>query len=75
MTDAGKERHIPIRMCAICRKRRPKAELERFITGQGSAPPLADPRQVLPGRGVYVCASGVCREKFIAKSVRKCKGV
>lgn len=75
MTKTERQKHIPIRMCTICRERRPKSALSRFIPQQGASQPLADTLQILPGRGCYVCASDSCREKFIAKGARKCKGV
>ncbi|MDR3074265.1 MAG: DUF448 domain-containing protein [Deltaproteobacteria bacterium] len=69
----GTARHIPVRMCIICRKRLPKHLLARFVAREGA--PLADPRQSLPGRGSYLCSSPACRERFAAKNARKCKGV
>lgn len=66
-------RHIPIRMCAMCRKRMPKATLARFVAREGI--PLADPRQILPGRGSYLCSSPECVKRFEAGNARKCKGV
>ncbi len=68
----------PARMCAVCRKRLPKAEMERLVqrpgwTGvgknAGGAPEdfdeawTLDERQRLPGRGIYLCGAE-CREKF-----------
>ncbi|GAB5602523.1 YlxR family protein [Thermus sp. FJN-A] len=46
-------RHVPIRMCVACRKRRPKGELLRILlTSDGFQ---IDPTGKLPGRGAYVC--------------------
>jgi predicted RNA-binding protein YlxR (DUF448 family) len=66
-------KHIPVRMCVMCRKRLPKASLDRFVTCEGTA--LADPRQNLPGRGSYCCSSPECKKRFEARNTRKCKGV
>ncbi len=68
------EKHIPIRMCVICKERLPKSALSRFVSREGAFA-LADPRQVLPGRGSYCCLSPSCRSRFEAKGARKCKGV
>lgn len=61
----------PVRMCCICRRRLPKAGLDRHAgtTGAGDAEAgkqelLADPAQILPGRGVYVCRETECQERF-----------
>ena len=46
-------RHVPLRMCVACRKRRPKGELLRvLLTPEGFR---LDPTGKLPGRGAYVC--------------------
>ncbi|WP_117237102.1 YlxR family protein [Thermus sediminis] len=46
-------KHIPLRMCVACRRRRPKGELLRvLLKGEGF---LLDPTGKLPGRGAYVC--------------------
>ncbi|WP_234554911.1 YlxR family protein [Thermus caliditerrae] len=46
-------KHVPIRMCVACRRRRPKGELLRILlTADGFQ---LDPSGKLPGRGAYVC--------------------
>ncbi|GAA6754752.1 YlxR family protein [Thermus thalpophilus] len=46
-------RHVPLRMCVACRRRRPKGELLRILmTPEGFQ---LDPTGKLPGRGAYVC--------------------
>ncbi|GGM94732.1 hypothetical protein GCM10007092_05070 [Thermus composti] len=46
-------RHVPIRMCVACRRRRPKGELLRILlTPEGF---VLDPSGKRPGRGAYVC--------------------
>ena len=57
-------RHIPIRSCFICRKRFAKKQLMRFVCNKEhktkKMPQQADPKQILPGRGIYVCNSSEC---------------
>ncbi len=61
----------PVRMCCICRQRRPKADLDRYAGGPGAGDEgtgeqalLADPAKRLPGRGLYVCRNKDCQERF-----------
>lgn len=69
--EAGK-RHVPIRMCAVCRERHPKRELSRYVRPGGKGtPPVPDPDQRIPGRGVYVCSREDCRKRFDRGSPRK----
>jgi hypothetical protein len=51
----------PTRMCRVCRKRLPKAQLTRWVRGAGAA--VRDPTQTLPGRGYYTC-SDACATKL-----------
>lgn len=65
----------PVRMCCICRRRLPKAELLRHVrggneTGEGLVP---DPRGRMPGRGLYVCGQAECRERFLRYGDRRKK--
>ncbi len=60
-------RHIPIRMCMICRRRFPKNSLNRFVKGtnsQGKMTVYADEKKHMPGRGFYVCNSRTCQKKL-----------
>lgn len=50
--DASGKR-IPIRTCAVCRSRRPQAELLRVVVGVSGLE--IDPRRRLEGRGMYLC--------------------
>ena len=66
----------PVRMCCICRRRLPKAELLRHVRsdkedwGKGLVPDL---RGVMPGRGLYVCGQAECRERFLRYGDRRKK--
>jgi uncharacterized protein len=64
----------PVRMCCICRRRLPQAQLLRHVrtakakeeqeAGNGFVP---DPRRIMPGRGLYVCDRTECRERFFRR--------
>jgi hypothetical protein len=51
--------HVPVRQCAGCRERRPKASLRRFVR-TGPREWRSDAAKRLPGRGAYLCASPDC---------------
>jgi Predicted nucleic-acid-binding protein implicated in transcription termination len=71
----GKAKHIPIRMCCICRKRAPKRTLARYVGVPGVADPVLDREQIVPGRGAYLCGEPRCEEAFIRRTAqRKGKG-
>jgi len=58
------EKKVPLRMCAICRKSRPKRELLRLVrTPQGEV--LYDETGKKPGRGLYVCPEKSCIEQAL----------
>ncbi|MCB2215311.1 DUF448 domain-containing protein [Desulfofustis glycolicus] len=58
----------PIRTCVSCRRKAGKGELLRHCwRGDG---PVADERQVAPGRGVYTCSNETCMNRFYADSRR-----
>lgn len=72
-----KTKHVPQRMCAGCRTRKPKDELLRITkfsvkdpnTGTIKKQILFDKSGKLPGRGVYICNNLVCLKKV--KKIRK----
>lgn len=51
----------PVRMCRVCRRRLPKAELTRWAHQVGGIAP--DVAQQLPGRGSYTCSTA-CAAKL-----------
>ena len=59
----------PLRTCLVCRQKRAKGELARFILDGDVR--LEDAKQRLPGRGYYVCAGGDCREQWLRRTVRR----
>lgn len=51
---AGKHTAGPTRQCRVCRMRKPKLELLRWVIREGNL--AQDPAQQLPGRGYYSCS-------------------
>ncbi|MFN4070324.1 MAG: YlxR family protein [Thermus caldifontis] len=63
-------KHVPIRMCVACRRRRPKGELLRILlVPEGFR---LDPTGKLPGRGAYVCPDNP--ECWTEKKLRRFAG-
>lgn len=76
MMEPRADRTAPVRMCAVCRRRLPKAELDRFVSRPGTGGPIPDPGQRLEGRGIYRCRDNDCREHSRSSIFeRKPKGV
>jgi uncharacterized protein len=53
---------VPIRTCAGCGRKAPRAELIRFTATDGELTP--DPHA---GRGAYTCARLACFERAVAR--------
>ncbi|WP_461211131.1 YlxR family protein [Desulfocurvus sp. DL9XJH121] len=70
MHDAN-ARHVPIRMCVICRKRLPKHEMTRYVCPVEAGGPMRDEKQILPGRGFYVCDDRACVERIATYKGRR----
>ena len=70
-TDANRKKHIPMRMCVVCRKKLPKSGLVRMIkSGDGKIFP--DKQECLPGKGIYLCPETDCLNMFLGhKKFRK----
>lgn len=63
-----------MRMCVVCRRRRPKAELLRHVRALAADPGQelqADPDQRLPGRGWYVCPETDCLTALAKRGARR----
>lgn len=58
------KKHIPLRMCMVCREMKPKSELIRFINAGGKI--VVDEHMKQQTRGAYMCKSHAC-----AKNLRK----
>ncbi|MGN0180071.1 MAG: RNase P modulator RnpM [Monoglobaceae bacterium] len=66
------------RMCAVCRKRRPKKELLRIAKGADGVLRL-DQSGKLPGRGMYICRDSAClknaeKRRVIERSLKTAGG-
>ena len=61
-----KQRHVPIRMCVVCRETSVKRNLLRVVRTTGETPSVMyDPNGKANGRGAYVCAVKDCIEKAV----------
>ncbi|BDD87791.1 DUF448 domain-containing protein [Desulfofustis limnaeus] len=58
----------PIRTCVSCGRKAAKQELLRHIWSELG--PVADARQLLPGRGAYCCDRDECRNRLYKDSKR-----
>ncbi len=56
----------PLRTCIGCRSQASKGELLR-VTWQDGVGPVADPRQVAPGRGAYLHARRGCLQLAVKR--------
>lgn len=55
-------KHVPNRMCVVCRKKYEKQSLKRFVlTDEGI---FHDPTGKQDGRGAYVCMNPSCQQKI-----------
>jgi uncharacterized protein len=64
VSDTAAERHIPVRTCAGCGRRAPKAELVRLVARDGV---LVEAAPGAPGRGVYTCRRLSCFERAASR--------
>ena len=61
-----KQRHVPIRMCVVCRETSVKRSLLRVVRTAGEDPTVIfDKNGKASGRGAYVCAVKECIEKAV----------
>ncbi len=60
-------KHIPERTCMVCRKKMNKYLLNRYVYVDGKF--ILDEKQILPGRGFYICNGEKCKrlakERFL----------
>lgn len=66
------------RMCAVCRKRRPKRELLRIAKSSDGVLKIDDGGK-LPGRGMYICRNSEClknaeKRRVIERSLKAAGG-
>lgn len=62
--------HIPERTCRGCGRKGPRSSLRRFVVIEGRL--VDDLLGVLPGKGIYCCSEGICRDR-LAKSKKVLK--
>jgi len=67
---------LSYRTCVICRTKKPKRELFRFLNKNGRV--VFDKKQEMPGRGFYICSKdcwneGVKKKKKIKIGSRENK--
>jgi len=55
-----KKGHIPERSCVVCKKKLPKVELIRLCYKEGEI--LIDTKQILGGRGAYLCKDCITKK-------------
>ena len=60
--------HQPIRLCVACRSKKSKKDLLRIVRLPNSHIEF-DTRQILPGRGLYVCKASKCLQKLQRKNM------
>ncbi len=53
-------KHIPKRMCIVCRKMYPKQSLIRIVRENGTGDIKLDTANTLMGRGAYICRNAEC---------------
>ncbi len=58
---------VPLRMCCVCRKMQPQAELIRVIKTKDNIFAIVEGKQKLFGRSVYVCKSAECLSQLQKK--------
>jgi hypothetical protein len=68
-----RHKHIPVRMCVICRDRYPKRQLRRFVATDDGV--FYDPTGKQEGRGAYICEAPQCTQqaaagRLLAKALR-----
>lgn len=51
-------KHTPMRMCMSCREMKPKDDLIRLVSVNGTA--IVDEKSKIQARGAYVCKSESC---------------
>ena len=62
----SKAKHIPIRTCIVCGKKKNKSELIRLVADKEGIV-RKDNKGCLGGRGAYICPRRECWEKIISK--------
>lgn len=56
--ENNSQKHVPLRMCIVCRKMLPKSSLIRIVSSDGEA--VVDKDGKIQKRGAYVCKCEKC---------------
>jgi predicted RNA-binding protein YlxR (DUF448 family) len=60
-------KHVPVRMCAVCREHSGKRTLTRVVrTAEGV---VVDPTGKMNGRGAYLCDKASCWQRALTSDV------
>ena len=54
--------HVPLRMCVICKKRKPQSELLHFVKVKNEI--VFDAKRRIMKRGYYCCDDNSCLQKL-----------
>ena len=60
----NQRKHVPLRTCIACQKKRPKRELVRVVRRPEGGIEI-DPKGKLSGRGAYLCLDRACLEEAL----------
>lgn len=67
MPEASRPKHVPVRMCVVCREKAGKRTLMRVVrTADGVQ---VDPSGKMDGRGAYLCDQDQCWERAMTSDV------
>lgn len=71
MAHGGKPRHIPQRMCVVCRSTAEKRSLTRLVRveTEGVSSVQIDPTGKRNGRGAYLCDQAACWQRAAESDV------
>lgn len=58
-----KKKHVPRRMCVVCNRKAPKAELLKLIASR-EGKILIDENNSITGKGIYICRRQECLKSF-----------
>jgi len=60
-------KHVPVRMCVVCREHDGKRALTRVVRTAGGV--VVDPTGKLNGRGAYLCDKASCWQRALTSDV------
>lgn len=60
-------KHVPVRMCVVCREHGGKRALTRVVRTAGGV--MVDPTGKMNGRGAYLCDKASCWQRALTSDV------